>query len=406
MHLWKRLTALVILLVLLAVGQAGALGLFGTSNSGTIEVTEEEYALIEKYRRLETVYAIIDKLYLWEYDEQTLLDGAAQGMLGALDDDYSYYYTPDQMEQENEALAGEYGGLGIEVFPNLKDDTITIRRVFYGGPSQQAGLKPSDKIVGVNGEDMRASDINEAVKVMRGEIGEEVTLSILRDTEIFDVTVQRALVQTQIIQEEMLEGQIGYVRIFYFEGELMSQFSEAMSKMQAKGARGLILDVRENPGGLVDRATDLVDVFVGEEVILITEDKYGRQLTYYGREGVWDIPVVVLVDEYSASASEIVAAALQENGVAKVVGQQTFGKGIMQSVYPFTDDGAGMQITSDYWLTPKGNNLHEEGVTPDEVVELPEDAYDENFQLIREKDTQLHKAVDVLEEMIDERLAA
>ena len=396
--------AVLMLVCTLAAGNALALSIFSQAKEeDTVTVTKEEYAIIEKYRRLEEVYSIIDQMYLWEYDETELLEGAARGMLGALADDYTFYYTPSEMQVENETLTGEYGGLGIEVFPNMKDDTITIKRVFYGGPSQQAGIRPADKIIGVNGEEMRAMDINDAVKIMRGEIGGKVTLTLLRDQEVFEVELERALVETQIIHSEMLEDGIAYARIYYFEGNLMGQFMEAVDQFMAEDAQGIIIDLRENPGGLVNLAIELADVFLGQQPIMFTEDKYGRQLSYYGRDGAWEIPVVVMVDAHSASASEITAAALQENGVAKIVGVQTFGKGIMQSVYPFNTDGAGLQITSDYWLTPQGNKIHEEGITPDVEVELAEDAVDDTYTFIREKDNQLQTAVETLKEMIKDR---
>lgn len=399
-HLQRVFAFVVALMVCLTTGALAYGILSQEEREEPITISAEEYALLEKYKRLEEIQSVIDRAFLWEYDEDALLEGAAQGMLGALGDDYTFYYTPTQMASENETLSGEYAGVGIEVFPNTNDDTITIKRVFHGGPAQQAGLRPYDKIIGVNGQEMRASDINDAVSIMKGEIGGEVTLSILREQEIFEVTMERAVVQTEIIQYRMLENNLAYMRIFYFEGNFSSQLEDARADMEAQGAKGLILDLRSNPGGLVEFAIEAVDVFVDEVPILRTEDKYGRTLAYYGKKGAWDIPVVVLMDEYSASASEIVASALQECDVAKVVGMQSYGKGIMQTVYPFSEDGAGMQITSDYWLTPNGNNLHEVGVTPDYSVELPEDAYDENYSLIDEKDTQLHKAIEVLQEMI------
>lgn len=399
----KRLLVIACVCICLAGGSSYALGIFSSTREKTVMVTEEEYALLEKYRRLEDIQYVIDQKFLWEYDADKLMEGAAQGMLGVLGDDYTFYYTPDQMEKENETLTGEYGGLGIEVFPNAKDDTITIRRVFYGGPAQQAGIRASDKIVRVDGTEVRSGDINLAVEIMRGEIGEKVTLTILRDTEIFDVELERALVQTEIIKYEMLENDIGYMRVFYFEGNLMSQFEAARKEFEEKGIRGIILDLRENPGGLVNLAVDLVDVFQNDEPIYHSEDKYGRKLTAYGREGAWEIPVVVLIDGQSASASEIVAAALQENGIAKVVGMQSYGKGIMQSVYPFTTDGAGMQITSDYWLTPKENNIHEIGVTPDIRVSLDEEAIDDNHEFVLEKDNQLKWGIYMLEQMLAEQ---
>lgn len=392
-----------LLLILVgAFSAASATSLYSLNTpEESVMVTQAEYELLEKYKRLEEIYMIVDRLFLWEYDEDELLEGAAQGMLGALGDDYTFYYTPDEMVKENETLTGEYGGLGIEVFGNANDDTITIKRVFYDSPAQRSGLRATDKIIGVNGEGMRAGDMNTAVSIMRGEVGGEVTLTILRDKEVFEVTLERALIQTEIIAYRMLEEDIAYLRVFYFEGNLMGQFAEAQAQFIENGAKGLILDLRENPGGLVTLAIDLIDAFVGEVPILHTEDKFGRRLSYYGRADEWDIPIVIIQDGYSASAAEIVSVALQENGRATVVGMQSYGKGIMQSVYPFQTDGAGMQITSDYWLSPEGNNLHKVGVTPDIEVERNEDAVDENYQFVDEKDDQLQAAITAMRDIIE-----
>ncbi len=389
----KRWTALAVALMLLLPG------IFAIAEGGTVTVTAEEYALLEKYKRLEEIMHVIDANYLWEHDADKMLEGAAQGMLGALSDDYTYYYTPDKMDQETEAITGEYGGLGIEVFANMKDQLITIRRVFYNSPAQHAGLRMNDKIIQVNGEDMTAFDLNQAVSIMRGEVGGEVELTILRDTEAITVTCKRAIIQTEILSYEIHDDNIGYIRVYYFEGKLTDQFKSVMEMFGQQGVKGLVLDMRDNPGGFVNLAVDLADIFLGEVPIMGTEDKYGRKLTTYGKAGAWDIPTAILINGYTASAAEIVSAALQENGVAKLVGTTSFGKGIMQLVYPFSDgDGAGMQLTSDYWLTPKGNKIHEKGLEPDVTVEMPEDALDNNFNIIREKDAQLQAAIELLKE--------
>ncbi len=388
----KRLIAFLTTMMLLLGG-----GTVGFAANDTVTISQEEYALLEKYKRLEEILEVIDSHYLWDYDVDKMLEGAAQGMLGALSDDYTYYYTPDKMDQENEAVTGEYGGLGIEVFANMKDQLITIRRVFHNSPAQHAGLRMNDKIIQVNGEDMTAFDINKAVSIMRGEVGGEVELTILRDTEAITVKCNRAIITTEILSYETLENNLGYIRIHYFEGKATEQFATVMEQFRQQGVKGLVLDLRDNPGGFVNLAVDIADMFVAEVPIMGTEDKYGRILTTYGKRGAFDIPVVVLINKYSASAAEILSAALSENGVAKLVGEKSFGKGIMQLVYPFNaGDGAGMQLTSDYWLTPKGNKIHEQGITPDVEVALPEDAMDDNFNVIPEKDTQLQAAVELL----------
>ncbi|MCL1795514.1 MAG: S41 family peptidase [Clostridia bacterium] len=360
-------------------------------------VTEQEYMLIQKYMRLEQIISVIEDAYLFEYDPDALLEGAALGLLGALGDDYSYYYNVAAMEHEEEAVTGEYGGIGVEVFPNPNDMTITIRRVFFNTPAQHAGLRGGDKIIAIDGEAMTAYDLNLAVSMMRGIIGEMVRLTIYRqgEPEPFEVECERAVVQTEAITYEMLEEGIGYIQVHFFEGNATPQFQTAKEYLIASGVKGLVLDLRNNPGGFIGLAVDLADVFLDEALVAITEDKYGRRLESYTDEGSWDIPLAVLVNEYSASASEIVAAALRDNGVAKLVGARTYGKGIVQAVYPFADN-TGMQLTTDYWLTPNGERVHGIGLAPDLEVELSEDAISEDFMPVREKDNQLSAAVALL----------
>jgi len=362
-------------------------------------VTEQEYMLLQKYKRLEQIIDVIEDAYLFEYDPDALMEGAALGLLGALGDNYSFYYTIAAMEHEEEAITGEYGGIGVEVFPNPNDMTITIRRVFFGTPAQQAGLRAGDKIIAIDGEEMTAYDLNLAVTMMRGILGETVRLTILRQGELEPLEIEcvRATVQTEAITYEMLEAGIGYIQVHFFEGNAMPQFEAARESLQADGIRGLVLDLRNNPGGFITLAVDVANVFLDESLVAVTEDKYGRLLEYYTDEGSWDIPMVVLVNEYSASASEIVAAALRDNGAAKLAGVQTYGKGIVQAVYPFADN-TGMQLTTDYWLTPNGERVHGVGLVPDVEVELAEEAISEDYMPVREKDNQLAAAVALLRE--------
>lgn len=365
-----------------------------------VSVDKDEYESLQKYEKLEEILQVIDAAYLWDYDVDELLEGAAQGMIGALGDQYSYYYTAADVTDAEESYTGQYGGLGIEVFANANDLTITIRRVFYGSPAQEGGLRPNDKIIAVNGEDLTAYDLNKAVSIMRGEVGGEVTLTILRESEVFDVTLTRAIVETQIIDSEVLDGNIGYIRVHYFEGNLDTQFQNTVEEFQKTGVKGLVIDLRDNGGGYVDLATAVADIFIDDDVIFSSKDKYGRKLAYYADPGAWDIPVVLILNKYSASASEILAGALRDSAGAELVGTVSFGKGIMQSVYTFSDGESGMQTTSEYWYTPGGECIHGEGLKPDVEVELPEDALDENFNIIREKDTQLQAAAAEIEKML------
>lgn len=372
----------------------------------TVTISVEEYERLQKYQRLEEALSLIETQYLWEYDENVLLEGAMQGLLGALGDDYTFYYTPADMSEETESVTGEYAGLGIEVFANPNDLTITIKRVFYGGPAQQAGLRPSDKIVQVNGQDVTAYELNDAVSIMRGDPGTEVTLTILRGTESFEVTCERAIVETEIMDYRMVGDDIAYLRLYYFEGNALEQLDNSIAYFQEQGVRALVLDLRENPGGFMDMAVDIADRFLDDALVLSTEDKYGRRIEFYAEDGCWDVPIAVLIDEYTASSAEILAAALRDNGAAKLVGTTSFGKGIVQTVYTFAEDGAGMQLTSQYWLTPNDACIHEVGLEPDVEVMLAEDAIDENFQFVPENDNQLQAAVELLEATLAEEEAA
>lgn len=365
----------------------------------TYTINEEDYKLLQKYRRLEEIKSIIDAQFLFEFDEDRLLEGMAQGMLGVLGDNYTFYYDNEQMQKEQESITGEYCGVGVEVQANTNDMTITIRRVFHGGSAQKVGILPEDKIIAVNGEEVNAFDLKKAVSIMRGEEGGEVELIIQRDKEIMKFTCVRSFVENEVISSEILDDSIGYIRIYSFEGNAVDQFAAIVQNFINNDIKGVVLDLRDNPGGFVPLATNIANVFINNGIIMIEEDKFGRTLPVYAqeKERAWDIPLVVLVNKYTISSAEIIAAALQENGVAKLVGTQTYGKGIFQALHDFYD-GTGMQITAGYWLTPKGNNIYQVGITPDYIVELSEDALDDSYNIIREKDDQLNKAIEILME--------
>ena len=204
----------------------------------------------------------------------------------------------------------------------------------------------------------------------------------------------------------MVGDDIAYLRLYYFEGNALEQLDNSIAYFQEQGVRALVLDLRENPGGFMDMAVDIADRFLDDALVLSTEDKYGRRIEFYAEDGCWDVPIAVLIDEYTASSAEILAAALRDNGAAKLVGTTSFGKGIVQTVYTFAEDGAGMQLTSQYWLTPNDACIHEVGLEPDVEVVLAEDAIDENFQFVPENDNQLQAAVELLEATLAEEEAA
>ncbi len=370
-----------------------------------VVVSDEDYAIFEKFMKLAKIEWILDNSYLWEYDEEALVQGAVNGMLGALDDVYTFYYDAAGVQGIEEDVQGTYGGLGFEVFSNYTDNTLTIRRVFFGAPAQQAGIKPEDKIFAVNGVEMTAPDINEAVSMMRGAPGEEVMLTIRRGEELFDVTCVRAVVENETISYHMIDDRIGYVRIYYFEGNLDKQFAAAIETLKEQGMQALVIDLRDNTGGFTNLAEAVADEFLQrDDVIYSSEDKYGRKISRYATGKGYAIPIAVLINEYTASASEIVTCALTENDMAFTVGVTSFGKGIMQEVY-MLDDTSAMQLTSHYWLTPTGKCIHGEGIEPDYPVELNEEAIDEMYDFIPEKDNQLKAAIEQLQSRLLEEAA-
>lgn len=370
-------------------------------SAGSRAITDEEVAALERYERLEEVRRqIVDNYYL-ETDDETLIQGAIDGMLAALDDPYTFYYTVEDMLAQRESATGEYRGVGMSVQMN-DEGTITVVRVFEGSPAEGAGLLAGDRVVAIDGvrvDIQTGKDLDEAVSRIRGEVGTDVALTILRGEAEADYTITRGDVLINYIESQML-GDVGYIHIYEFEQTTAGDFKKAAAYFKEQNAKGLVIDLRNNPGGLLDAVVKIADGLLPKGRIIYTEDRAGNVSSYYSDADHWDIPLVVLINGESASASEILAASIQDYGRGAIVGTTSFGKGIVQLLMTF-EDGAGMQYTEARYYTPSGRYIHEVGVDPDVEVEMGED-YDPSIKDVDpENDNQLAEALKALEAIIE-----
>lgn len=360
--------------------------------------TQEEYETAQRYARLEEVYQRLMGEYYKELDSDTLVQGAIDGMMESVGDPYTFYYTPEDLAKMYEDHNGLYCGVGMLVSSD-KQGRLVVLRVFKNSPAQTAGLLPGDVILSADGEAVSAETteaMNMATARIKGEAGTYVKLSILRKGRTLELNIERNNVSVNRVEYQILDGNVGYLVLYEFFGDAVSGVREALNAFEEAGVRGVIFDVRSNTGGQLDICLDICDMVLPEGLIVYTEDRNGRRENYYSNADRCEIPMVVLVNEMSASASEIFAASIQDYGVAKIVGTKTFGKGIVQTQYEFPSDGAGMQLTTSRYFTPKGRSIHGEGVTPDVVVEM-NDSYDASiYAPDMNNDNQLKTAYDVL----------
>ena len=354
---------------------------------------------LSRYARLEAIRSTLVEDYYQEVDEDALIEGAIRGMMAALEDPYTFYYTPDELQRHDAQSEGIYSGLGILV-QNNADGEIEIIRVYEGGPADAAGVQAGDRIVAVDGVPVSGGSVEElsdAVDRMRGEDGSAVELQLCREVELFGLTLIRGDVHVSNVNSAVLEGNIGYIEIYQFSGDDVEGFRAAMEEMQSAGVRGLVVDLRNNPGGLLPHVVEIADLLLPEGTVVYVENRAGERITYSSDEEYWDIPIVVLINGMSASASEILAAAVQDFDRGALVGTRSYGKGIVQSLLVFESDGAGMQYTSATYYTPSGRCIHGTGVSPNFVVEAPEGYYNLTGVPDPENDAQLKAALEQLE---------
>lgn len=348
--------------------------------------------------KLEELKGLIDEVYLHEeeVDEETLTEGIYQGYIAALNDPYSAYYTAEETKEMMESTSGEYSGIGALMSQNRETGVITIANVYENSPAAEAGMKNEDILYKVEGEEVTGVDLSEVVTRVKGEEGTEVKMTLLRgaDRQEIEVTAVRRKLQTQTVSYEMKEGQIGYIRVSEFDEVTLEQFREAKAALESQGMASMLIDLRGNPGGNLSTVCDMLREILPEGLIVYTEERDGER-TEYKCDGKtpWEKPLAVLINGASASASEIFAGAVQDYGIGQLVGTTTYGKGVVQQLFPMTD-GTMVKLTIAEYFTPKGRNIDGTGIVPDVEVEY---VYDETNP---EADNQMEKAMELLRSQV------
>lgn len=385
---------------------------FIVSNIASVKLNDKVIIPYSEYNMLFSTYKRYSKAielenyikehFLGEVDTDKLLDGQLKGMFEALGDPYSTYMTVDEFKSFTEETEGVYGGIGVVVTPG-EDNLITVVSPIEDTPGERAGIKPGDKIIKVDGEEFTADKMDEAVKRMKGEPNTSVTITILRtdkngNNQQIDLKIIREQIRLQTVKSDVIEGNIGYIKITSFDELTYKDFKKHLNSLMDRNISGLILDLRNNPGGLLDVCVDIADELLGEGIIVYTETKNGEKQYEYSDKKHVDIPLVVLVNGGSASASEILAGAIKDHNRGILLGNKTFGKGIVQRIRQLKD-GSGFKLTVSEYFTPNGVNIHGIGIEPDVKVDLPDDIEQIGIENL-EGDTQLQAAIEEIKNKI------
>lgn len=396
----------IILALILAVGLSFAGFVVGLNQKLQVNNTSDRAE--GHLQEMEMLKGLIDENFLFDYEEKDLYDGSLKGMFANLGDPYTQYYTKEEFSKLMESIDGRYKGIGVLVQAS-KEGLIKVVQVFDDSPAKEAGMKAGDYVTKVEGKEFTADQMEEAVALMKGDEDTTVNITIKRITddkpegEDIDLAVDRRDVRVDTVDESIKEvdgKKIGYIHIKSFDDVTKEDFDKSYKKLKDGGIEGLVLDLRNNPGGSLDVCLDIADKFLDEGTIVTTKDKKGNVVTEESDAEKDDIPMTVLVNENSASASEILSGALKDRKRAKVIGQKTFGKGIVQKLFPL-NDGSGAKITISEYHTPSGAKINKVGVSPD--IEATNDNPDlEIKEENLDKDSQYQKALEeLLKEMGD-----
>ena len=346
--------------------------------------------------QLEKYKSIIDEFYLGEVNEEDLKEGAIKGYIEGLGDPYTEYISKEEMKEYMEDTLGNYVGIGIYMLLDEENGKIKVLAPMKGSPAETVGIKSGDIIETVDGEEYTKDEMSEVANKIKGKEGTTVKLGIKRGEENLEFEVTRQNIKVNPVEGKILENNIGYIQFASFDETTYEDFKAKYEELKNQGITSLIIDLRNNGGGLVDQATDIADLFVEKDTPLLYEvDKDGNEEVIKAENDVTiNIPTIILTNENTASASEILAGALKDLGKAKIVGTKTYGKGIIQQIIPLSD-GSGIKITTEEYQTPNRNKIHEVGIEPDETVELPETVTNV-LEILEDQDTQLQKAIELL----------
>ncbi len=369
------------------VGRITGLIRGGNFASGTVSKADVE-------NKLDLLNGLIEEYYLYEdeIDSDELVSGIYSGYASALGDPYTEYYDEEETASLMETTTGEFSGIGATMSKSVNGDEITIVNVYKDSPADQAGLKEGDILYQVDEKETAGEELETVVSWIKGETGTDVTLHVLRDGEQVEVTATRDVIEIQTVDYEMKDGEIGYIRVSEFDEVTYDQFKNALDDLESQGMQGLVIDLRNNPGGNLSTVTDMLKLLLPEGTIVLTKDKNGNteEITCDG-SNEFTKPLAVLVNQYSASASEIFSGAIQDYGIGQIVGMTTYGKGVVQRLIDL-GDGTCLKLTVAEYYTPSGRSINGTGVTPDVEVEYK---YNENDP---EADNQLEKALEVVQD--------
>ncbi len=348
--------------------------------------------------KIDELVSHVDLYYNDEYDKDDLKKGMYKGVLAGLGDPYSVYYTRDEFRDMQVTTVGRYYGIGAGMMQDEKTMEVTVTHVYKGTPAEEAGIKNGDELLSV--EDVKATsmELSRLVKKIRGEEGTKVHLKIYRRStdETLELDVERRNITLPSVESEMLENKTGYIQITEFQDDTANQFKEALARLEADGMERMIVDLRDNPGGMIVSVTDILDMILPKGTIVYTEDKYKKRETYKSDASCINYPLAVLVNENSASASEIFAGAIKDYGYGTLIGTNTFGKGIVQTIFQL-DDGSAVKLTTAKYYTPDGNYIHGVGIKPDIELDYKYSGPDKDIYEMQ-YDNQLQKALEVLSE--------
>lgn len=358
-----------------------------------IEKIAEQDGITGIEKSMAYLRAMLEDEYIGEIDDEKMLQMALKGYIAGVGDEYTVYYTPEEMQEQYETALGNYVGIGIYMIVNYEEGSITVVEVMEDSPAEKAGLQADDIITKVDGEEITKDNVSDMTNKIKGEEGTKVKLEIKRGEEIKEVEIERKKIEVSHIESKMLENNIAYIRVLDFDGGTAKEFKENYEELKNKGAESLIVDIRSNGGGVVDEAIDMLEMICDKgDTLLIEKEKNGNEIVQKSEENpIIDIPIVVLVNENSASASEIFAGALKDYNKATIIGTKTYGKGVIQTLTKLSD-GSGIKMTTAEYCTPSGNSINKIGIEPNITVELPENIK----ELTDENDTQLQRAIQEL----------
>lgn len=417
--LLTALAGLVIVGMSLGIFLIGKAAIDGNGQTAESAQTENQQGNLDLNRiasKIQTIQAVIDKYYLFDENITDVEDWIYKGMLNGLGDPYTVYYTADEYTKLKEDTSGEYCGIGVMVSQSAETGIITITKVFEGTPGAQAGILPGDILYKVGDKEVTGMDLELVVKDhIKGEKGTPVTITVLRkDTgKYIDMTMERNQITVPTVEYTMLADKVGYISVSQFDEVTSDQFKSAIDDLEKQGMKKMVVDLRNNPGGIVDSVVSMLDYILPDNLqvkgdpnlvrkkkdktlLVYMADKNGKGEQYYAKDGHQvDVPMAVLVNGQSASASEVFSGALKDYGKAKLVGTKTFGKGIVQTLFPL-DKGTAVKMTIAHYYTPNGFDLHKKGLEPDVLVELKEELKTK-IKIEHDEDNQLMEAIKALQ---------